>query len=260
MEIMDENSTTTEPTRPPAKKRFIISGFVLLAAGALLIARHMGYLFPEWLFSWEMCLIGIGIYFGEKHNFKNPSFFILIAIGTILLLKEYWFGIDVRPYIWPTVLILIGLGLILKPRRIRDWKDNKRHRQFTKRSEKDYKYDYAAFNSSEDYMDSVSIFGGSNKNIVSKNFKGGEAVSIFGGTELNLMQADINGTIILELTQVFGGCKLIVPAHWEIKAELVNIFGGVDDKRPIQNTPPDPNKIIILKGTSIFGGIEIRSY
>jgi hypothetical protein len=74
------------------------------------------------------------------------------------------------------------------------------------------------------------------------------------------MQADIQGEIELDLTQIFGGCKLIVPSHWEIKSELVNIFGGVEDKRPTQNINTDHSKVIILRGTSIFGGIEIRSY
>lgn len=95
---------------------------------------------------------------------------------------------------------------------------------------------------------------------MNKNFKGGEATSVFGGTELNLMQADINGHVVFELTQIFGGAKLILPAHWEIKSEIVNIFGGVEDKRPVQSVTNDPNKVIVLKGTSIFGGIEIRSY
>ena len=114
--------------------------------------------------------------------------------------------------------------------------------------------------SSEDFIESTSIFGGIKKNILSKKFKGGDVVNIMGGTELNLMQADINGTVILEIVQIFGGTKLIVPAHWEVKPEMVALFGGIEDKRQMQNVTLNPDKILVLKGTTMFGGIDIRNY
>jgi hypothetical protein len=111
-------------------------------------------------------------------------------------------------------------------------------------------------------LDSVNIFGGLKKNIISKDFQGGEIVTIFGGSELNLTQADVTGRITLEVTQIFGGIKLIVPPHWRIQSEeLVSIFGGVDDKRPILANPTyDEHRVLVLRGTNIFGGIDIKSY
>jgi hypothetical protein len=41
---------------------------------------------------------------------------------------------------------------------------------------------------------------------------------------------------------------------------MVAIFGGVDDKRQISGVKLDPNKVLILDGTCMFGGIEIKSY
>ena len=43
---------------------------------------------------------------------------------------------------------------------------------------------------------------------------------------------------------------------------LVAILGGVDDKRPLMNHPADAttNKLLILEGTCVLGGIDIRSY
>ncbi|HMG67070.1 MAG TPA: LiaF domain-containing protein, partial [Chitinophagaceae bacterium] len=114
--------------------------------------------------------------------------------------------------------------------------------------------------SSEDYIDSTSIFGGIKKNVISKNFKGGDITNIMGGSEIDLTQADINGTVTIDLTQIFGGTKLIVPSNWQVKTQMAAIFGGVEDKRSLQNVTIDPNKKLVLDGTSIFGGIEIRSY
>lgn len=84
---------------------------------------------------------------------------------------------------------------------------------------------------------------------------------MFGGTELNLMQADIEEKATLEITQVFGGTKLLVPAHWEIKSEIVAVLGSVEDKRPVQpNVSSEPAKTLVLVGTVVFGGIEIKSF
>jgi predicted membrane protein len=94
---------------------------------------------------------------------------------------------------------------------------------------------------------------------VSKNFRGGEIVNFFGGSEINLMQADINGRVHLEVVQVFGGTKIIVPSNWTVHSEMVAIFGGIEDKRPPQlNVAAE--KVLVIQGTSIFGGIDIKSF
>ena len=114
--------------------------------------------------------------------------------------------------------------------------------------------------SQDDFIDSTSIFGGAKKNILSKDFKGGDIVNIFGGTELNLTQADIKGKVVIELTTIFGGTKLIVPSNWSVQSEAVTIFGGLEDKRSLSATTDNSDKVLILKGTVIFGGIEIKSF
>ena len=116
------------------------------------------------------------------------------------------------------------------------------------------------YDSKEDYVDSTSIFGGAKKNIISKNFKGGDLVNIFGGTELDLTRADFTGTAELELTTIFGGTKLIVPSNWTIRSEAVTIFGGLEDKRNSQTISDSAEKVLVLRGTVLFGGIEIKSF
>ena len=164
-----------------------------------------------------------------------------------------------RRYIWPLALIMVGAFMIFRPRR-KSWNTrNMTEENIPAGSEGISTHENVNY-SSEDFIESTSIFGGIKKNVLSKKFKGGDVVNIMGGTEINLMQADINGRVILEIVQIFGGTKLIVPAHWEIKPEMVALFGGIEDKRQMQNVTHNPDKILVLKGTTMFGGIDIRNY
>jgi predicted membrane protein len=112
----------------------------------------------------------------------------------------------------------------------------------------------------DDYLDTVSVFGGVNKIILSKSFKGGEIVNIFGGAELDFTQADIQGRVIIDITQIFGGTKIIVPSNWQVIADMAAVFASVDDKRIRSTASPDNTKILVIKGVSIFAGVDVRSY
>lgn len=84
---------------------------------------------------------------------------------------------------------------------------------------------------------------------------------MFGGAEINFSQADIKGRAVLEVNAVFGGAKLIIPANWTVQSsELVAILGGVEDNRVLQMGAGDPDKVLILRGNAIFGGITLKSY
>jgi len=66
---------------------------------------------------------------------------------------------------------------------------------------------------------------------------------------------------VLRLEEVFGGIKLIIPQSWTIRNEIEGVFHGVDDKRNFYSqTATDSNKVLVLKGSAVFAGIEIKSY
>jgi predicted membrane protein len=212
---------------------------------------------PDWLFSGPTFLIALGLFIGLRHKFRGVAWFILVMIGGVTLFDHINPDFSLRRYIWPLALIAVGFFFIIRPRR-RNWahtyekKNDGLHGTDTPMSEETW--------SEEDFVDSTSIFGGAKKIIISKNFKGGDLVNIFGGTDLDLTQADFTGTVVIELTTIFGGTKLIVPSNWSIKSEAVIIFGGIEDKRKMPAIAENADKLLVLKGTVIFGGIDIKSY
>lgn len=239
-------------------------GLVIVAVGTILIAREAGVDIPRWVTSGPMFLVALGVFLGARSNFRHWYWVIPIGIGVALIVDRVFWEINIKPFIWPVVIIVIGLFMIFRPKRkdYGQWNDGGHswNNDWQKAQAEASNTSASAATAGGDVIDMVAVFGSNKKIVVSKNFRGGEAVAFFGGTELNLTQADIQGPIVLELTQVFGGSKLIVPANWTIQqSELVSVFGGVDDKRMMQPNA-DPNKILVLRGTNVFGGLEIKSY
>ncbi len=58
-------------------------------------------------------------------DFKTPSWFILIIIGSVFLVRDIYPDLAIRRYIWPAALIAVGAFLILKPRRSHQWRCRK---------------------------------------------------------------------------------------------------------------------------------------
>ena len=262
----------------------VIAGIILLVVGGALLSRQLDIFFlPGWLFSWPMWLIIPGIYIGAKSNFQKPTWFILVLLGLVFMAQENFHAS--KGIVWPLAFIVFGIWMIL---RRNNKYDNDRWQKFEDGSKKkspgyantgdpvvDYtvkdettanpnpvneppKTSYPIYN--DDRLDVVAVFGGVDRIIMSKKFRGGEIVNIFGGTEIDFTKADINGQVVVEITQVFGGTKLIVPPHWHVISDMASVFAGIDDKRMRASHHVNSDKVLVIKGVSIFAGINIHSY
>lgn len=237
-------------------------GLILLGLGFVLLLKSLDlYFIPGWIFSWPVFLIIIGVFIGSRQGYDRPSAYMPLAIGVLFLSNKILPDLELSRFFWPFIIIGIGAYLIFGRKNTPSenapiWEkrvDPEDHTEHTQEG------GFNTHSFSGDRVESTSVFGGIKKNIVSKNFQGGEIVNFFGGSEINLMQADIKGIVKLEVVQVFGGTKIIVPANWTVQSEMVAIFGGIEDKRPPQlNAFPD--KVLVIEGTSIFGGIDIKSF
>ena len=231
--------------------------FILLIGVAALIKATVTDL-PYWVFSWQTFLIALGFFIGIKHGFRGGSWFILMLVGGAFLIPEIYPEITIRRYIWPVVLIIVGAYIII--RRSRFLNEDTEKKNGNKGGIEDAKVIDEPAGSTDDYINATSVFGGTKKNILSKNFKGGNITNIFGGTEIYLGQADINGTAVIETTTIFGGTKLIIPSNWTVRSQAAVIFGGIEDKRSVTATPDGTEKVLLIKGTVMFGGVDIKSY
>lgn len=277
-------SINIDPNYRDPRSNKVLAGSILLVVGVIILVHQFNfYFFPFWLFRWPMWLIVFGIYSGVKHNFRNSTWLVLLFLGVFFLMDDIFPHIHVWGNFWPIILIAIGVKMISS--RNQPW--STKGRWESGRWEKRWRVgihtnapnqgapgvDYTqptteptATDDAEskkrmgdDYLDAVSIFGGVKKMILSKDFKGGEIINIFGGADIDFTQADIKGQVVIDITQVFGGVKLIVPPHWHVTSDIAAIFAGFDDKR-MQKSDYGTDKILILKGTSIFAGVDIRSY
>ena len=245
------------------------SGLLLLAAGGLLMARQLGANIPDWLFSWHTLLIAIGLMISFKSGFRNAGGLIMILVGVAFMMNDLIPNAHMQDYIWPGILMIAGIVFILRPSahsRVykgvdwNNWKNDKYNTDtFQNPNLVTSKIESTAEEDGE-FIEINAVFGSVNKLILSKNFKGGEINAFMGGSEVNLLQADIKQPVELEINNVFGGTKLLVPGNWDVKNKITAVFGGVEDKRSASISTPDPNKIIILKGACVFGGIEIRNF
>ncbi|HWY12844.1 MAG TPA: hypothetical protein VN026_16030 [Bacteroidia bacterium] len=247
------------------KRGKVIGGIFVVIAGALFLGRELGAEIPYWVFSWKMLLIAIGLFVGLKHRFRRWGWIIPIIVGSTFLAVDLFPTLIIKPLLWPILIILLGLIMIFKPRRKwghhRQWRKWERHYHRYGNNYKDCDgHSYQENTSDSDHLDFSVVFGNIKRNVISKDFKGGEMNIVMGGGELNLSQADINGTVSVEVNAVLGGARLVVPANWMIKSELSSVMGSVDDKRQINSgVSQDPNKILRLEGNVVMGGIEIIS-
>jgi Cell wall-active antibiotics response 4TMS YvqF len=111
----------------------------------------------------------------------------------------------------------------------------------------------------DNYISTTAIFGEVKKSILSKDFKGGNITNVFGATDIDFSNADINGVAVLDISQIFGEVKIFAPANWHIVTEVSNILAEAADKRKFTGEPVDKDKVLVIKGFSVFAAVKIIS-
>ena len=274
----------------PRNDGSIAFGVIILGIGLVLLFRKFGLYIPDWVLTWPMILIAVGTYTLISQQFKSFFGSVVLFIGVYFLLKrEFDLDLGLDQFIWPVGLIALGIYLILHKKQEnkaleevrKNWESSRKKKTEASSSEKIESaevVDDAAASQEEPakapdsgfvratgtaFMDRINesvIFSGVNRKLMTKDFQGGKATVIFGGLDLDLTQVDFTGVVTLDLEVGFGGVKLLVPPHWDVRTEVSNIAAGLEDKRMFREGGVDTNKVLILKGTLLFSGLEIKSF
>jgi len=246
MEPVKEN-----PSRQNQMKKGTF-GFIVIIAGLLLLAFNFDILsgnLRHVIFSWQMLLIVIGAVSLITSENRTPGLILLFIGGFFIIPELFDFHISFVKLFWPLLLIGIGLLILFKRGFMERWHVKKPIGSSTTTT-------YAE----EGYINETNIFSGSKHRVVNQVFKGGKISNIFGGTEVDLTQATLaegHNELIIEC--IFGGVTLILPSDWKVVLNMSSIMGGFSDKRMYIKESGD-SRILIVKGTAIFGGGEIKSY
>ena len=234
-------------------------GIILIVLGVILILERLN-LIPEsmadLLISWQMLLVGIGILSLIGGNRTAGTILIIIG-GTFMIPELITVPHEIRQIYFPLILVAIGVSILFRQR------DHHKFRIGTVPEENiaDRKSadSYNSFNTFDDFV----IFGGREIFVNSQALAGGKATSIFGGIEFDLRKANLQpGGAIIDCVSVFGGCGFKIPMDWNVRNEVTTIFGAFTDKRGDTYSEKyyDPSKTIVIKGVSIFGGIEVKHF
>lgn len=208
---------------------------------------------------------------------------VLVVIGSIFLLDNLGFDIDLPWYIfrWPIIFIILGVVNLLsgnlRPAFI-----------FFGLGTLFYLHIFDVFelrhawpiiliivgisfiirkgsgksnssgNSELNFFDEIAILGGTDKTFTSQNLQGGKVTSLFGGSKIDLREANPQeGGASIDLFCMFGGTEIYVPDDWEVNMEATAILGGFSDER--KNITPDASKKLHIKGFVMFGGGELKN-
>lgn len=232
---------------PKTNNGRIVIGLVLITLAGLIFADNFDFMPWNWehyVFTWQTLLIVIGLISLAKNESRTTGI-ILIAVGGFFLAARFLdFPFGIRHLFWPTILAVIGILLLVKHK-------NHHHLPFSGNTEIN----------TEDFIDDIAIFGGSEQKIKSKNFKGGRLTNIFGGSSFDMLDAQlVPGSNYIDVFCMFGGSKFIVPADWKVRVDVTSIFGGFSDKRKsISTSETSFDRELVIKGMVVFGGGEVKN-
>jgi predicted membrane protein len=210
----------------------VFGSFLILIALILILSLldvlDAGYIFSTY---WPLIIIAIGAVQIFNKNIVGGS--IVLLVGVWFLLDR--FGLNTVDYIWPIILLVLGLGFIFG----KGAKDN-----------------IDTITASSAASNSFTAFGGVKRMFEIDDYRGGRITTMFGGSEIDLTKCQITEKEInLEINTFFGGCELYVPANWKIRIGGFPVFGGTEEKGE-KNTNED-SPVVNINAITAFGGFDI---
>ncbi len=220
-------------------KSKILFGLLFVAVGVIYGLQELGMitdigLTANVIFPSIMIIIGLIILF-NNHNIIFGG--IVTFLGVVNLLNQ-WYP-QLNKIIFPGILVIVGIEILFGGifKRIAHPRDH-------------------ITIDNNDEINAIAVLGGVEKKIVSQNFKGGKADAFLGGVVLDLTEIKLTSDAIIDVNAFMGGVEIKLPANIKIRSDVNGFLGGVEIK--YRATEPTGENILILRGTAILGGIEVK--
>jgi len=225
----------------------LVAGAVLTLVGLALLLNRLGLISFEHLWQfWPMLLVLVGVSHFMTRERRTWGIFLMI-MGVFLQLNELGIVHFKWDDLWPLLLIASGLFMIWGSL----W------------AKKRPVFSLSGGGDPRTTLSEVAIFGGIERRVTTQDFQGGHINAIFGGVEIDLTDANMQADeATLEINAIFGGVEIRVPESWQVAFRGTPIFGGIADKtlrRGSVRPTVLPTRVLVLTGTVIFGGVEIKN-
>lgn len=244
--------------RNTATQMFI--GAAVILAGFLFLIDNLGWIDLEMhLHFWPFVLMAVGAttlaQAPRRGSGAALAGIFMLGFGFLSLLKGLGLIYISWKVIFPIGIIAVGLMMVLRARRrtsssvadaIADIDNPDRSALFT----------VSEGETGERVLDLTAVLGGFQRKVTSQDFRGGDITSVMGGVDLDMRTASLNGTAVLNVFALMGGISIKVPIDWSVELEGTPIMGGFDEKTM---QPKDASKRLVVRGTAIMGGVEIRN-
>lgn len=217
----------------------VLVGAILVLLGLLLLLDSVGVAstgtFAKWIPS-LLVVYGLWrLYDSKSRRVAGP--FILIGLGIFIQLAV----LGALDFLWPLVIIGIGLLVITGGRRERFW----RRREEAPESEE---------------LRVTSIMSGVKRHVPPQGFTDGEVTAFIGSVELDLREVQApSEPVSLEVSIVMGGVDLLLPSDWRVQIDPTVLLGGVEDKRPLSVTTEETQPHLRITGLVLMGGLNLKS-
>jgi predicted membrane protein len=236
----------------------VIFGLIFLLIGVSILLDNILLIDIPNLWDFWPSLV---IIFGLKNLFENleqPIWSLFtIAVGVLLQLitLDILDGSIIGTLFWPVIFIGIGLSILVNKS-----DKNTTYTSFTETKKgTPSKEGKKVSESSESTFEITRIFSSEKKKITSKKFSRGDITIFAGEVTLEFTDAKLaNEVVNLDETVIFGSLILRVPENIAIETSVTSVFGDIEDRRDRDRIDPEASSILI-KGSIIFGNIEIRS-
>jgi hypothetical protein len=227
---MNDERAVRREARPRGYEPLIL-GLALLSFGVIEWLDHLGRIdasdYTRW---WPLVLVAIGIAHAVRGQWRGAL--IWTVLGFWFLLPEFHLGVLLG--LWPLLIAAGGVTLILQALR-------------PMRKDVATSGAFRAF----------AWMGGSARKVASNDFAGGDAIVVMGGCEVNLAKSTLTRDAVIDVLAFWGGIEIHVPNDWIIESHVTPILGGFSNRATNPTEGEGPR--LILRGSAIMGGIEIRN-